>query len=488
MSATLLMLFGIYSLFNAFFSQPLLSSSWSRRNLAQRGRSLFRKPVVFPESARLMWQDLLPLIHKYHPGVSPSTGRADYDIEAEKRAYDAHNAPPLTDALTHKSSEVLKMKEAHEGYVNAITNRFSASGSVIHGSGRGIVMVGGGQYTAVALVSLRMLRRTGSTLPVEVWLPDVFNYDKTICDNVLPSMNARCMLLTDVFDFVDVPNRQMEVVRYQYKVLALIFSTFDDLLFLDADNFPVRDPEYLFDSQPYLSTGLVTWPDVWESTISPEYYVISSQPADTTNAIASTEAGQLLINKRNHHLTLLLSLYYNYYGPDFYYLMLCQQTTGIGDKTTFVSAAVSVNETFYQVREKPILVWGLQDDNKTSDKGLLQFDPAQDYNLTSHGLDRGMDEGVAPQPDLMFVHFNTPKWNPRWIVRDINNGHEYDMESAGPWKPRLYVGPEKALPLIEGIERTMLGEAQWVGCSLQATYQEFMDDPMVCTRIHALLS
>ena len=34
------------------------------------------------------------------------------------------------------------------------------------------------------------------------------------------------------------------------------------MLALDADNFPIRDPEYLFESGGYRETGAIFWPDV----------------------------------------------------------------------------------------------------------------------------------------------------------------------------------------------------------------------------------
>jgi alpha 1,2-mannosyltransferase len=58
-----------------------------------------------------------------------------------------------------------------------------------------------------------------------------------------------------------------------------------------------------------------------------------------------------MISKRKHSLSLLLALYYNFYGPRFYYKLLCQMAAGEGDKETWLAAVTALNKTYYQVRE-----------------------------------------------------------------------------------------------------------------------------------------
>lgn len=60
-----------------------------------------------------------------------------------------------------------------------------------------IVTIAGGQYLPVLLVSLLMLRRTGSTLPVEVFLTDTSEYELQMCEVVFPSLNAKCLIMSD---------------------------------------------------------------------------------------------------------------------------------------------------------------------------------------------------------------------------------------------------------------------------------------------------
>ncbi|KAK7679537.1 Golgi alpha-1,2- mannosyltransferase [Cerrena zonata] len=44
-------------------------------------------------------------------------------------------------------------------------------------------------------------------------------------------------------------------------------------------------------------------------------------------------------------------MYYNYYGPDYYYPLLSQGAAGEGDKETFIAAAHKLKLPYYQVKE-----------------------------------------------------------------------------------------------------------------------------------------
>ena len=123
---------------------------------------------------------------------------------------------------------------------------------------KGIVTTASDRFMPVLIVSLRALHRTGTKLPVEVFIDSQEVYEKEICEVVLPTLNARCLVMSEILDAV--PNR-IKVSKYQLKVLSMLFSSFDEMLLLDADNFAMEKPEDLFSTEPFVSKGLVTWPD-----------------------------------------------------------------------------------------------------------------------------------------------------------------------------------------------------------------------------------
>jgi alpha 1,2-mannosyltransferase len=196
---------------------------------------------------------------------------------------------------------------------------------------RGIVTTAGEKYVNALLVSLRVLRRVGSKLPVEVFFDAQTESTDRVCNGMLKKLNAECRFFSDVW--IATPDTTY-LKSFQLKVFALLFSSFEDVLFLDADAFPARNPDQLLKVEPYMSMGLVTWPDFWSTTTSPTFWEIASVSDGVAkkeqDARASTESGVMLVSKAKHANTLLLAAYYNYYGPGCYYPLLSQGAQGEG--------------------------------------------------------------------------------------------------------------------------------------------------------------
>ena len=193
-------------------------------------------------------------------------------------------------------------------------------------------MTAGGKYINVLLVSLRMLRRSESHLPAEIffdkWTPEVRN----LCDKILPDLNARCLVFGEIWTST---SSMRKLQSYQLKIFALLFSTFEEVLFLDADAFPGFNPDALFISEPFAGAGLVTWPDFWAVTSSATFFEVAKLPFAEISDRASTESGVLMVSKRRHSRTLLLAAYYNYFGPGIYYPLLSQGAQGEGQVYQF---------------------------------------------------------------------------------------------------------------------------------------------------------
>jgi alpha 1,2-mannosyltransferase len=194
--------------------------------------------------------------------------------------------------------QVEQMRLAHQNFVEGISNL-----TLPYKSGsRGIVSTAGGTHLPIFIVSLRMLRRSGSVLPVELFLrADEARGDNYLCQELLPSLNARCVILDDFF-----PTGLIKLEKYQYKIFSVLFSSFEDVLLLDADNFPVHNVDHAFKTEPFTSTGLVTWPDFWISSASEKFYKIQGKPCPLTTVRASTESGQVIVSKRTHSAVLQL--------------------------------------------------------------------------------------------------------------------------------------------------------------------------------------
>jgi len=125
--------------------------------------------------------------------------------------------------------------------------------------GRGIVMTGGNQDTAQRLlVILRILRfEYHCDLPVEVFsFPGEITSREIVRE--LSSLNASLIELTG--------RKKLRLWKnFQIKADAIIASSFEEVLYLDSDNIPLKDPTYLFESPLYSDVGqpkAVFWPDL----------------------------------------------------------------------------------------------------------------------------------------------------------------------------------------------------------------------------------
>lgn len=165
-------------------------------------------------------------------------------------------------------------------------------------SGRGIVMLAGGRYSGYASTGLGMLREIGCTLPVEVWMKDKEEEKAGWCKE----LRDEGMVCRRLSDYMDVSKMKH---GYQMKVNSILLSSFEQVLFLDGDNVPVRNPNGVFDSKSFTDTGVVLWSDYWRhsgSPVLPYILGLSDKPSEILiqEKNKTVESGQLMWDKRRH--------------------------------------------------------------------------------------------------------------------------------------------------------------------------------------------
>jgi hypothetical protein len=123
--------------------------------------------------------------------------------------------------------------------------------------GRGIVIcAGGATYFANAWVCINMLRMHRCHLPIELWHLGRGEFD-TRMEALVAPLGVRCVNARETMDRHPMRNP----LGWELKSYAIVHSRFEEVLFLDADNVPVSNPEFLFDSPEYHSSGAIFWPD-----------------------------------------------------------------------------------------------------------------------------------------------------------------------------------------------------------------------------------
>ena len=456
------------------------NSSW-RKPWTPPLHHLFSKPMVGFQPQLEFWQAFEFLLVAHGPTIK----RPEQKGNAPAIKFDANMKMEYPEFIEMKDDEVQDMQLHHENFVKAISVH---PPKLVYNAGtRGIVVTAGGPYLPLPVVTLRILKRLGSTLPMEIFLGSNSEYESHICENVLPRLNARCIILSEIL-FSTKEENKPQISRFQLKIFAMLFSSFEEILFLDADSWPVADPLPLFKKDPYKSTGMVLWPDFWYASQSQYYYQISHLPRPEIHSRASTESGEILLSKKTHAKTLLLAAYYNFWGPEHYYPLLTQGGPGEGDKETFLAAAQAAQEPYYAVSEKIVPI-GHPNPNPAENDGvagfaMVQFDPVQDYVLTQKkNLWRVKDPSVAPCPRPLFVHSNFPKLNP---------GRVYDdgllkWEHNGSWR-RAFTDRKETMELFGGdVERMYWEEAEWVACKLERKFQDWYKLDGQCGKARSLL-
>lgn len=217
-------------------------------------------------------------------------------------------------------------------------------------SGRGAIIVAGGPYLEPALVLALRLREMGFNYPIQFW--------HLGADEVWPSTKPLLRQLDietkDFQDFVDqatlapIP-ANVGLRRFQLKPLALLHSNLKEILILDADNIPIRNPAYLFDSPEFQSTGALFWPDYWTTSLqNPIWDVIGKAPVTEWEQ----ESGQLLIDKERSWRALHLCVHMN----NEFYMRLVN-----GDKDSFRFAWKASQTPYHMISTWPSTVGVLKE-------------------------------------------------------------------------------------------------------------------------------
>lgn len=389
------------------------------------------------------------------------------------------------DRVRLTSDEFTELQDRHDSVVRSI-RQFPLPPKEVY-TGEGIVITSTRLNLPAALGVVIQLRDLKSELPIEVVVNSEEDYDRQLCEEILPKFQAKCLVIERVLTLEFF--KTLTIEGFQMKLLGILVSSFDQTIFLDSDNWPVKNPDFLFTSKPYMETRYLMWPDAWHKGVSPLYYDIarfevgppvrraglpndrlmleylSKNPdegvffhdLDGLPSFRGVESGQMVMSKREHYRSLILATYYNFFGPGFYYHLLYQGTYGVGDRETFVPALHVMNEPYY-LCDYELRFLGLTRDHTVGEgqyfdeSTMVQRDPqqAQEYQklwqlwLKSEKLDPRLymfQEGdytnklrdrfhkavdKAQIPDPLFLHVHDPKLNALYNEKSHKTQFDYE--------------------------------------------------------------
>jgi hypothetical protein len=129
------------------------------------------------------------------------------------------------------------------------------------------------------------------------------------------------------------------------KAYSLLHCKFEEVILFDADNVPVVDPEFLFETKLYRETGAIFWPDLLR--LAPGRLIWNYCGVSYRDE-PEFESGQIVVNKKTCWKALNLAMWYNEHSDFFYQHIL-------GDKETFHMAWRKLGQRYGMI-SKPVLL------------------------------------------------------------------------------------------------------------------------------------
>ena len=185
--------------------------------------------------------------------------------------------------------------------------------------------------------------------------------------------------------------------RFMYKIVAMLFSPFEEVLMMDGDNIALRDPETLFDAEDYVRTGSLLWMDFWRGSSAPDCQVVLG---NATKLPFTHESGQMLVHKRKIWDALGLALFMNSHSDFFYPLSIGYM--GLGDKEIVAMSLLHLGLEYGLVSKGPDHV-GVRDHDRAEVLGNTMMQHGPDGKPFFMHTNLGKPMGHVPATESTYV-------------------------------------------------------------------------------------
>ncbi|KAE9019019.1 hypothetical protein PR003_g13455 [Phytophthora rubi] len=243
---------------------------------------------------------------------------------------------------------------------------------------RGVLMVMYPSLLSSVYSTVRLLRLYNCSLPVELWYLQ--------SEMGVNPMNGSKILQSLVDEYGPISLRgisEAEVDGFNTKVVALANSNLDQVLFLDADNSPVKDPTYLFSTPEFVQTGAIFWPDFWHpvnTIFNVNRESLLWEMLDTPYVdMFEQESGQLLIDRRRAAVALEVVQLLALRNPNNFERFKLLH----GDKDLFRLAWLKTNTSFHMIQTPPAAA-GMVKSRHFCGMTMVQHDPHGDVIFLHH--------------------------------------------------------------------------------------------------------
>ena len=180
--------------------------------------------------------------------------------------------------------------------------------------GRGIVMATGNKHFKYALHAIIFMRKLDCKLPIEVFYNGKDDLDMDKMDVLSRQEGVR---LRDASGLIS-PLLENSIGGWSIKPFAMLMSSFQEFIFVDADVLFFQNPELLFTSPSYVETGTLYFRDrtIWTMVEAPLGYLklLVDEPSEYSKTQRlwlgqspnEQESGVIVMDKRRGGMFVLL--------------------------------------------------------------------------------------------------------------------------------------------------------------------------------------
>ncbi|OAA72450.1 alpha-1,3-mannosyltransferase [Cordyceps fumosorosea ARSEF 2679] len=259
--------------------------------------------------------------------------------------------------------------------------------------GRGIVVTAGNTQAPHLKTLVHSLRDVGCNLPIEVMYLDNDDLGVDVQEE-LAGLDG--VVTREIAPMVD--DKGWKLAGWAVKPFAILFSSFREVIFVDADSLFFHDPETLFEDEDYQRTGALffrdrtlwkEWKQDWLKKVLPKPIspaVIASRYWKGESGHMQ-ESGVVVVDKWRHFIAMLIVCRMN--GPERdgnkekdlvgVYDMV------YGDKETFWIGWELVGDTDYAFHRGRVAVMGVAEDGEEARKASDKDKPDADELKRSSG-------------------------------------------------------------------------------------------------------
>ncbi|MFO0925541.1 MAG: class I SAM-dependent methyltransferase [Gemmataceae bacterium] len=210
-------------------------------------------------------------------------------------------------------------------------------------AGRGAVLCGGGPYEAGIYVACKMLRHVGWEYPIQVWHR-----------GAAEPVSARVRRLPGV-EVVDTEAHPARAARrlmggWESKTLAILNSPFEEVLYLDADCYPVYNPAECFApaNNPH---GVVVWPDMPIADDAVHWPTYGLRP----DGQPGLNGGHYVLSKRRAWPVWQLASHYDNHSDYYYWRTVFDVTVGgFSDQEQVRAALHRLDVPYHRYAARPL--------------------------------------------------------------------------------------------------------------------------------------